>query len=93
LPPELLLLAQICTESFVGRGFATDPTGGAYSAPPDSRATLGVPPGEGEGERGEGKEEEGRGKEGRKGKGEEGMRGKAGHPGFSDGLRKVQCTG
>ena len=30
---ELLLLAQICTKSFVGWGFAPDPTGGAYSAP------------------------------------------------------------
>jgi len=28
LPPELLLLAQICTKSFVGWGFAPDPTGG-----------------------------------------------------------------
>jgi len=34
LPPELLLLAKICTKSFVGWGFAPDPTGGAYSAPP-----------------------------------------------------------
>jgi len=33
LPPELLLLAQICTKSFVSWGFAPDPTGGAYSAP------------------------------------------------------------
>jgi len=34
LPPELLLLALICTKSFVGWGFAPDPTGGAsYSAP------------------------------------------------------------
>jgi len=32
LPPELLLLAQICTKSFVGWGFAPDPTRGAYSA-------------------------------------------------------------
>jgi len=24
---------QICTKSFVGWGFAPDPTGGAYSAP------------------------------------------------------------
>ena len=30
---ELLLLAQICTKSFVGLGFAPDPTAGAYSAP------------------------------------------------------------
>jgi len=38
LPPELLLLAQICTKSFGGWGFAPDPTGGAYSAPPDPLA-------------------------------------------------------
>jgi len=42
LPPELLLLAQICTKSFVGWGFTPDPNGGAYSAPPDSLAGLGV---------------------------------------------------
>ena len=35
LQPELLFLAQICTKSFVGWGFASDPTGGAYSAPTD----------------------------------------------------------
>jgi len=40
LPPELLLLAQICTKSFVGWRFAPDPTGGAYSAPPDPLAGL-----------------------------------------------------
>jgi len=34
-------LAQICTKSFVGWGFAPDPTGGAYSAPPGSLAGLG----------------------------------------------------
>jgi len=59
LPPELLLLAQICTKSFVGWGFAPDPTGGAYSAPPGPLAGLGVgPPDEGE-EGGEGKGGEG----------------------------------
>jgi len=26
-------MIPICTKSFVGRGFAPDPTGGAYSAP------------------------------------------------------------
>jgi len=30
LTPELLILAQMCTKSFVGWGFAPDPTGGAY---------------------------------------------------------------
>jgi len=55
LPPELLLLAQICTKSFVGWGFA-------YSAPPDPLAGLGggAP---GKGKAGGGKE----GGEGRKG--------------------------
>jgi len=33
-------LAQICTKSFVGWGFAPDPTGGAYSAPPDPLAEF-----------------------------------------------------
>jgi len=40
LPPELFLLAQIGIKSFVGWGFAPDPTGGAYSAPPDPLAGL-----------------------------------------------------
>jgi len=40
LPPELLFLAQICTKSFVGWGFATDPTGGAHSTPPDPMAAM-----------------------------------------------------
>ena len=53
LLPELLHLAQICTKSFVGCGFAPDPTGGAYSAPPDPIAGLDVgPQGKAEGGRG-----------------------------------------
>jgi len=49
-------VAQICTKSFVGWGFAPDPTGGAYSAPPDPLlAGLGGVPGEREGGRGVGK--------------------------------------
>jgi len=40
LTPELLLLAKICTKSFVGWGFGPDPTGGACSAPPDPLAGL-----------------------------------------------------
>jgi len=51
-------LAQICTKSFVGWGFAPDPTGGAYSAPPDSLAGLRGPTSKG---RGKGREGEGRG--------------------------------
>ena len=46
LPPELLLLAQICTKSFVGWGFT-------YSAPPDPLSGLGGgDPGKMEGGRG-----------------------------------------
>ena len=63
MPPELLLLAQICTKSFVGWGFAPDPTGGAYSAPPDLLAGLRGPTSKGG---------EGRGEKGREGKGREG---------------------
>ena len=69
MPPQLLLLAQICTKSFVGWGFAPDPTGGAYSAPPDPLAGLRGPTSKGrtgEGrEGGRGREGEGKGKGGR----------------------------
>ena len=73
LPPELLLLPQICTKSFAG--FTPDPTGGAYSAPPDSLAGLGGgPPGEGKGGGRNGEGEERRGTEGEgEGEGEKGM--------------------
>ena len=54
---ELFLLAQICTKSFVGWGFAPDPTGGAYSATPDPLAGLRGPTSKGGEERGvEGRE-------------------------------------
>jgi len=56
LPPELFLLAQICTKSFVGWGFAPDPTGEAYNAPPDPLAGLRGPTSKG----GEGREGKGR---------------------------------
>ena len=52
LSPELLLLAQIRTKSFVGWGFAPDPTGGAYIAPPDPLAGFSGPTSKGEGEGG-----------------------------------------
>jgi len=66
LQPELLLLAQICTKSFVGSGFAPDPTGGVTALP--------RPPSwfRGWGSRGKGRKE-GRGKGGRGGKGGEGV--------------------
>jgi len=60
LPPELLVLAQVCTKSFVGWGFAPDVTGGAYSSPPDPLLVYEVgPPVKGK-EGGEGKRREGR---------------------------------
>jgi len=52
-------LAQICTKSFVGWGFAPDATGGTYIAPPDLLAGWGWGPGEREGGRG-GERREGR---------------------------------
>jgi len=55
-------LAQICTKSFVGWGFAPDATGEA----PDHLAGLGVGP------PGKGKEGRGRGKRKRRGEGVEG---------------------
>ena len=58
MPPELFRLAQICTKSFVGWGFAPDPTGGAYSAPPDPLAGLRGPTSTGR------EEKEGKGREG-----------------------------
>jgi len=61
-----VLLAQICTKSFVGWGFAPDPTGGAYSAPPDPLDGLGG------GATREKERREGRGKERRGGKGKGG---------------------
>ena len=61
-------MAQICTKSFVGWAFAADPTGGAYSAPPDPLAGLRGPTSKG----GEGRAGEGRKVEWREGKGREG---------------------
>ena len=79
IPPELLLLAQICTKSFVGWGFAPNPTGRAYSALRPPSWFKGWAPGKGS--RGRGRK-----RKKRKGEGRGGMRGEAGHPGFSDGL-------
>ena len=54
------------TKSFVGWGFAQDPTGGAYSAPPDPLAGLRGPTSKGgEGRGGEGRKGEWREKKGR----------------------------
>ena len=61
-------MAQICTKSFVGWGFAPDPTGGAYSAPPDPLAGLRGPTPKGGGGSGGG-EGEGKGRGGRGGEG------------------------
>ena len=69
MPPELLLLAQICTKSFVNLGFAPDPTGVAYSAPPNPLAGLRGPTSMGRGREGEGRERRGREVEGAQGRG------------------------
>jgi len=54
LQPELHFLTPICTKSFVGWGFAPDPTGRAYSTPSDPLAILRGPTskGRGRGEKG-----------------------------------------
>jgi len=52
-------LTPICTKSFVGWGFALDPTGGAYSVPPDLPAVFNGPTSKGKGEEGRGGEERG----------------------------------
>ena len=46
-------LIPICTKSFVGWGFTPDPTGGAYSAPPDALAVFWGPICKGRGGKGE----------------------------------------
>jgi len=46
-------LIPICTKSFVGWGFTPDPTGGAYSAPPDALAVFWGPISKGRGGKGE----------------------------------------
>jgi len=65
LPPELLLLAQICTKSFVGWGFALDTTGDltVQRSPRPPNWFRGRVPGEREGGRG-GEKEAGRGGKG-----------------------------
>jgi len=56
-------LAPVFTKSFVGWGFAPDPTGVAYSAPPDSLAVFRRPTSKWRGEERRGEEE----RRGRKG--------------------------
>ena len=52
LPPELLLLAQICTKSFVGWGFAHTPLGELTALPRPPSWIKGWGPGEREEGRG-----------------------------------------
>ena len=56
-------MAQICTKSFVGWGFAPDPTGGAYGAPPDPLAGLRGPTSKGRGREGTGGRRGGEGRD------------------------------
>jgi len=68
LPPELRFLTPLCTKSFVGWGFALDPTGGAYRAPTDPVAVFRGPTSKGgDTTGGEGEESKGRGREERGG--------------------------
>ena len=81
-PPELLLLAQICIKSFVGCGFAPNPTQELTALSQDPYLVFGVGPsrkGKEGGEAGGRSEGERKGGEG-KGKGEEGMSWEVGHP-------------
>ena len=95
LTPELLILAQMCTKSFVGWGFAPDPTGGAYSAPPDPLAALRGPTSKGRGGVGTGKGGVGRGREGWRGerKGWQGREGRGQAPPRILGLEPPLETG
>jgi len=63
LPPELLLLAQICIKSFVSWGFAPDPTGELTALPIPPSWFMGGPPGKGK-EGGEGEKQGGEGSPG-----------------------------
>jgi len=87
MPPELLLLAQICTKSFVGWGFAPDPYGGAYSAPRPPAGLGGGPPGKGK-EGGEGERREGREEEGKSGRSPEMPKSRVGKPSCSASKRR-----
>jgi len=49
LPPDACPWLQICQNCFCGRGWAPDPTGGGYSAPPDPVAILRDPTSNGTG--------------------------------------------
>ena len=71
-------MAQICTKSFVGWGFAPDPTGGSLQRSPDPLTALRGPTSKGRGgeRRGEGREGAGEGRgegedRGREGRGRE----------------------
>jgi len=65
-------LVPICTKSSVDWGFAPDPSGGAYSAPPSPIGVFRGPTSKGRarGRTGQGREEEGRRERRREGKGE-----------------------
>ena len=65
-------MVPICTKSSVDWGFAPDPSGGAYSAPPSPVDVFRGPTSKGRerGRTGQGREEEGRRERRREGKGE-----------------------
>ena len=63
MPPELLLLAQICTKSFVGWGLRHRPHWGSLERSPRPASWIKGPTSKGRGEKG--KEGEGMGRDGR----------------------------
>jgi len=69
---ELHFLTPICTKAFVDWGFALDPTGGGYSAPPDPLSVFRGPASKGRGAERRG--EEVKGAEEMRGEGGEGVR-------------------
>jgi len=70
-------LTPICNKSFVGWGFSPDPTGGAYSAPPDPLAVF------------RGSTSKGRGWEMRRRDGKRREEGRGGSSSFALGRKKV----
>jgi len=77
LPTELhyfLTPIGLCTKSFVGRGFAPDPNGGAYSAPPGPLAVFWESTSKGRGGEGERRGREEKGKRERRGEWRERVR-------------------
>ena len=88
MPPELLLLAQICTKSFVGWGFAPDPLAGLRGPTSKGRGE-----GKGRGPTSKGRGGEEREKKGGDERGKEGKGEREGRNGTEEGPTKNSCRG